>query len=67
MSAALSKLVGGETGLAAALAAASVYGAKGYLSEFEVEREVRDAIGGLLYSGTSDIQRNIVARLLGVG
>ena len=67
MSAALSKLTASETGLAAGLAAASVYGAKGYVSEFEVERDVRDAIGGLVYSGTSDIQRNIVARLLGVG
>ncbi|MEM9041673.1 MAG: acyl-CoA dehydrogenase family protein, partial [Actinomycetota bacterium] len=42
-------------------------GARGYVSEYEVERNVRDAIGGLVYSGTSDIQRNIVARLLGVG
>ena len=31
------------------------------------ERELRDALGGLVYSGTSDIQRNIIARLLGVG
>ena len=67
MSAALSKLTASETGLAAGLAAASVYGAKGYVTEFEVERDLRDAIGGLVYSGTSDIQRNIVARLLGVG
>lgn len=67
MAAALSKLTASETGLAASLAAAAVYGAKGYVTEFEVERDVRDAIGGLVYSGTSDIQRNIVARLLGVG
>ena len=39
MSAALSKLTASETGLAAGLAAASVYGAKGYVSEFEVERD----------------------------
>jgi alkylation response protein AidB-like acyl-CoA dehydrogenase len=44
-----------------------VHGAKGYVSEFEVERDLRDAIGGLVYSGTSDIQRNIIARLLGLG
>lgn len=67
MTAALSKLVGSTTGISAALAAADIHGAKGYVSEFEVERDLRDAIGGLVYSGTSDIQRNIIARLLGVG
>lgn len=67
MSAALSKLVASETGMSAALATASIHGATGYVSEFEIERNVRDAIGGVVYSGTSDIQRNIIARLLGVG
>jgi len=67
MSAALSKLVASELGVSAALAAASIHGARGFLSEFEIERNVRDAIGGVVYSGTSDIQRNIIARLLGVG
>ncbi len=67
MSAALSKLVASETGMSAALAAAGIHGATGYVSEFEIERNVRDAIGGVVYSGTSDIQRNIIARLLGVG
>ncbi len=67
MSAALAKLTASEAGLEAALAASMVHGAKGYVSEFEVERDLRDAIGGLVYSGTSDIQRNIIARLLGLG
>lgn len=67
MSAALSKLVSSELGLSAAIAAASIFGARGYLSEFGVERNVRDAMGGVVYSGTSDIQRSIISRLLGVG
>ena len=67
MAAALAKLVGSDTGIASALCASSIHGARGYVSEYEVERNLRDAIGGLVYSGTSDIQRNIVARLLGVG
>ena len=67
ITAALAKLVGTDAGVAAATAAVSVHGATGYVTEFEVERDLRDAIGGLVYSGTSDIQRNIVARLLGVG
>ena len=31
-----------------------------------IERELRDGIGGVFYSGTSDIQRNIIARSLGL-
>jgi alkylation response protein AidB-like acyl-CoA dehydrogenase len=66
LAAALSKLVASESALASALDATMTHGAVGYLSEHEVERDLRDAVGGLIYSGTSDIQRNIIARLLGV-
>ena len=41
-------------------------GGYGYMTEFEVERDLRDAIGGTIYSGTSDIQRTIIARLMGL-
>lgn len=66
MAAALSKLVSSEGAVESTLAATQIFGAKGFVSEFEVDRAARDAVGGLTYSGTSDIQRNIVARLLGV-
>jgi alkylation response protein AidB-like acyl-CoA dehydrogenase len=66
ITAALAKLVGADAGILAAMSAVSVHGATGYVSEFEVERDLRDAVGGLVYSGTSDIQRNIIARLMGV-
>jgi alkylation response protein AidB-like acyl-CoA dehydrogenase len=36
------------------------------MTEFEIERDLRDAVGGTLYSGTSDIQRMIIARWLGL-
>ena len=39
---------------------------KKVMVEYEVERELRDAIGSKLYSGTSEIQRNIIASLLGL-
>lgn len=67
MASALAKIAACDVGIASALDAASIHGARGYVSEYEVERELRDAVGGLVYSGTSDIQRNIVARLLGIG
>lgn len=66
MAAAVAKLVSSEAVADIALDAARVHGARGYVTSYEVERDVRDALGGLVYSGTSDIQRNLVARLMGV-
>ena len=37
-----------------------------YTTDYPVERGLRDAIGGKLYSGTSGIQRNIIAGWLGL-
>jgi len=66
MEAALLKLYLSEAFVASGLDAIRVHGGRGYLTETEVERDLRDAIGGTLYAGTSDIQRNLVARLLGL-
>lgn len=65
--AALTKLHATESAVATALDAIRVHGARGYVSEYGVERQARDALGGLLTSGTSDVQMNLVARLLGLG
>ena len=66
LAAALTKLHLSEAFAASSLDAVRIHGAKGYLSEYGVERDLRDAIGGLTYSGTSDIQRQLIARLLGL-
>ncbi|MEM7352168.1 MAG: acyl-CoA dehydrogenase family protein [Acidobacteriota bacterium] len=66
LEAAMAKLQISEAFAANSLDAMRIHGAKGYLAEFEVERDVRDALGGVIYSGTSDIQRNIIARVLGL-
>ncbi len=55
-----------EAAVASGLDAVRIHGGNGYLSEYEVERELRDAVGGVIYAGTSDIQRNIIARSLGL-
>ena len=34
--------------------------------EYEVERTLRDAVASPIYSGSSEIQRNIIARWLGL-
>ncbi len=66
MAAALAKLGASEAALAGALANVRIHGAKGYVSEYGVERGLRDMVGGIIYGGSSEIQRNIVARLLGL-
>jgi alkylation response protein AidB-like acyl-CoA dehydrogenase len=38
-----------------------VHGGIGYLTETEIERDLRDSTGGVLYTGTSDIQRVVIA------
>ena len=43
-----------------------IFGGYGYMTEQEIERDLRDAVGSTLYSGTTEIQRNIIARGLGL-
>ena len=62
----MAKLYLSEMFVESSLDAIRLHGAKGYVTEFGVERDLRDSVGGLIYSGTSDIQRNIIARLLGL-
>jgi alkylation response protein AidB-like acyl-CoA dehydrogenase len=66
MEAAMAKLYLSECFVSSSLDAIRTYGGYGYMTELEVERDLRDSIGGLLYSGTSDIQRVIIARWLGL-
>ena len=66
MESAISKLFVSEAFVASSLDAIQVHGGYGFMAEYEVERDLRDSIGGKLYSGTSEIQRNIIASLLGL-
>jgi alkylation response protein AidB-like acyl-CoA dehydrogenase len=66
MEAAMAKLYLSESFVESSLDAIRTLGGYGYMTEFEVERDLRDSIGGTIYSGTNDIQRNIIARLLGL-
>jgi alkylation response protein AidB-like acyl-CoA dehydrogenase len=66
LDAALAKLFVSEAHVVQALSALRIHGGYGYTTEYGVERELRDAIPGTLYSGTSEMQRKIVARLLGL-
>ncbi|WP_372896306.1 acyl-CoA dehydrogenase family protein [Stieleria sp.] len=66
MDAAILKLYLSECYAQSSEDAVRIHGGRGYLCENGIDRDWRDAIGGVLYAGTSDIQRNIIAGLLGV-
>ncbi len=63
---AMSKLYVSESFVANSLDAVQLRGGYGFMSEYEVERDLRDSIGSRIYSGTNEIQRNIIASLLGL-
>lgn len=66
MDAAVAKLYLSEAWVQSCLDAIQIHGGYGYTTEYELERDLRDSVGGKLYSGTSEIQRNIIARALGL-
>jgi alkylation response protein AidB-like acyl-CoA dehydrogenase len=63
---AMAKLYVSECMVQSSLDAVQIFGAYGYTADLGIERDLRDAIGGTIYSGTSDIQRMIIARFKGV-
>ena len=67
LEASLAKLFISQGLVQTCLDAIQIHGARGYMTESELEREQRDAMAGTIYAGTSEIQRGIVANLLGVG
>jgi len=64
--AAMAKLHVSEAFVQSSLDAIQIHGGYGYTTALPYERELRDAVAGTLYSGTSEIQRNIIARALGL-
>ena len=63
---ALVKLHLSDSFVRSSMDALQVHGGYGYMTEYELERDVRDAIGSKLYSGTSELQYAIVAKNLGL-
>jgi alkylation response protein AidB-like acyl-CoA dehydrogenase len=66
LDASIAKLFTSESLLRVAIDVIRTYGGSGLFEEHDVERALRDAVASTLYSGTSDIQRNIISRWLGL-
>jgi alkylation response protein AidB-like acyl-CoA dehydrogenase len=66
LEAAVAKLYVSDCFVKSSLDAIQIFGGYGYMTEQQVERDLRDAVGSTIYSGTSEIQRNIIASQLGL-
>jgi alkylation response protein AidB-like acyl-CoA dehydrogenase len=65
--ASMAKLHVSECFVQNSLDAVRLFGAAGYVDEGGLERDLRDSVGSLIFSGTNDIQRNIIAQQLRLG
>jgi len=63
---AIAKLFISENYVQTCLDSLQIHGAYGYTTEFPVEMDLRDSLAGKIYSGSSEIQRNIIASYLGL-
>lgn len=64
--ASMAKLAASETARMCALEGMQILGGYGYATEYLMERYARSALAFTVFGGTSEIQRNIIARTLGL-
>jgi alkylation response protein AidB-like acyl-CoA dehydrogenase len=64
--ASMAKLKATEVGKQVALEGMQMMGGYGYATEYDMERHVRGALVGTIYGGTSEIQRDIIGKTLGL-
>jgi len=66
LEASMVKLHLSESYLQNSLDAIQIHGASGFMAETLIEHDVRDAVASRIYSGTNEIQKNIIAKNLGL-
>jgi alkylation response protein AidB-like acyl-CoA dehydrogenase len=66
LDAAITKLFVSESLMESAIDTVRTLGGWGILTTHQVERALRDSVASTLYSGTSDLQRNLIARWMGL-
>ena len=66
LDASMTKLFVSEALVNTAMDTVQLLGGYGFMVEYGAERALRDAIAGTIYSGTSEMQRGIIARWLGL-
>jgi alkylation response protein AidB-like acyl-CoA dehydrogenase len=62
----LAKLAVSEAAVKSGLDAIQIHGGNGVIVDYGIERMLRDALPSTIFSGTSEMQRSIIARELGL-
>jgi alkylation response protein AidB-like acyl-CoA dehydrogenase len=60
----MAKLYASQAAMDITIEAVQIHGGNGYVSEYHVERMMRDAKITQIYEGTSEIQRIVISRTL---
>jgi alkylation response protein AidB-like acyl-CoA dehydrogenase len=63
---AIAKLLASRYNLESGLSAVQIFGGNGYMAEYGIEKELRNAVAGTIYSGANEIQYNRIAAMLGL-
>lgn len=66
MDAAMVNLYVSEAWVDSSMNAMEIFGGNGYTVESGMEREVRNAIGGKFYSGTTEMQKIVISKFMGL-
>ncbi len=62
----IAKAIVGDMGMKAASESVQIFGGYGYIHDYPIERFLRDAKLGQIGGGTSEVQRFIISRILGL-
>jgi clorobiocin biosynthesis protein CloN3 len=62
----MSKVAVSEAALANSLDAVQIFGGAGYLSAAGIEQQLRDCVPSTIFSGTTEIHRELIARGVGL-
>lgn len=63
---ALAKVATSEAAVANSIDAIQLFGSAGYLTDNGIEQQLRDSVPSTIFSGTSEMQREIIVRELGL-
>ena len=63
---AIAKAYGADAAVQSCRDAVQIHGGYGYMTEYQIERDLRDALAGKMYAGSTDAQKMTIAALRGL-
>ncbi len=63
---AVAQAYGADAAVQSCRDAVQIHGGYGYMTEYQIERDLRDALAGKIFAGSTDAQKTTIASLLGL-